>query len=158
MSLNVTLYVKKIHLRLFLWSFLLFSSEIYSIFGNSLRLSPNPTKPTKNHIIQTHSFPISNSQSTRENYFTSHHKPLTKLPTPTRIQNKMLYKNNFANNQYNNYDKFKKRTHERTTATALDMSKEFDTVHLHKLLQKITHIKMPNTIIKFLSNYIRGRK
>ena len=37
------------------------------------------------------------------------------------------------------------------------MSKAFDTVHLHKLIDKITHTNIPNTITKFISNYIKGR-
>jgi len=39
----------------------------------------------------------------------------------------------------------------------LDMSKAFDTVHLHHLIQKIQQTQTPPTIIKFIANYIKGR-
>ena len=39
-----------------------------------------------------------------------------------------------------------------TVAAALDMSKAFDTVKVHKLI--LTNI--PNIIIKFIANYIKG--
>ena len=52
----------------------------------------------------------------------------------------------------------KKKSHERIISIALDMSKAFDTVHLHKFLHKSTQANLPNIVIKFLSNYIRGRK
>ena len=39
------------------------------------------------------------------------------------------------------------------------MSKAFDTVHLHKLLDKLCkNTTIPNTFLKFISNYIKGRK
>ena len=37
------------------------------------------------------------------------------------------------------------------------MSKAFDTVNTHILLDKITRTNIPNTITKFLANYTRGR-
>ena len=45
----------------------------------------------------------------------------------------------------------------RTVAIALDMSKAFDTVHLHRLIHKIHQTQIPPTIIKFIANYIKGR-
>jgi endonuclease/exonuclease/phosphatase family metal-dependent hydrolase len=47
---------------------------------------------------------------------------------------------------------------ERTIMVSLDMSKAFDTVNIHTLLQKILNTKIPNKIIKFLSNYLKGRE
>ena len=42
---------------------------------------------------------------------------------------------------------------------ALDMSKAFDTVDLHKLLDKLCkNTTIPNTFLKFISNYIKDRK
>ena len=46
------------------------------------------------------------------------------------------------------------RPPQHTLAIALDMSKLFDAVNIHK--PKLTNI--PNTIIKFIENYIRGRQ
>ena len=44
------------------------------------------------------------------------------------------------------------RPPQRTVAVALDMSKAFDTVNIHKL----TLTNIPNIIIKFIANYIKG--
>jgi hypothetical protein len=52
----------------------------------------------------------------------------------------------------------KKRKPDRTVIVSLDMSKAFDTVNIHTLLQKISNTKIPNKIIKFLSNYLKGRQ
>ena len=41
---------------------------------------------------------------------------------------------------------------------ALDMSKAFDTINIHTLIRKLLHTKIPGTIIKFIANYIKGRK
>ena len=38
------------------------------------------------------------------------------------------------------------------------MSKEFDTVNIHKLINKLMHTIIPNTITKCIANYIKGRK
>ena len=51
-----------------------------------------------------------------------------------------------------------KQPPERTIAVALDMSKAFDTVHHHKLIDKLHNTNIPNTITKFVANYIKGRK
>ena len=47
---------------------------------------------------------------------------------------------------------------QRTVMVALDMSKAFDTVNIHKLIHKLHHTDTPNTIIKFTANYIKGRQ
>ena len=38
------------------------------------------------------------------------------------------------------------------------MSKAFDTIKIHTLIRKLLHTKIPGTIIKFITNYINGRK
>ncbi|MCP5014694.1 MAG: hypothetical protein GY938_05345 [Ketobacter sp.] len=40
----------------------------------------------------------------------------------------------------------------------MDLSKAFDTVNIHTLLNKITKTDIPNTIIKFIANYLKDRK
>ena len=47
---------------------------------------------------------------------------------------------------------------ERTIAVALDMSKAFDTVNTHTLIGKLLQTSTPGTILKFVANYIKGRK
>ena len=46
----------------------------------------------------------------------------------------------------------------RTITVALDMSKAFDTINIHTLIRKLLQTKIPGTIIKFIANYIKGRK
>ena len=46
----------------------------------------------------------------------------------------------------------------RTITVALDMSKAFDTINIHTLIRKLLQPNIPGTIIKFIANYIKGRK
>ena len=46
----------------------------------------------------------------------------------------------------------------RTITVALDMSKAFDTINIHTLIRKLLQANIPGTIIKFIANYINGRK
>jgi hypothetical protein len=41
---------------------------------------------------------------------------------------------------------------------SLDMSKAFDTVNIHTLIAKVQSTNTPPTIIKFVANYLKGRK
>ena len=38
------------------------------------------------------------------------------------------------------------------------MSKAFDTINIHTLIRKLLQTNIPDTIIKFIANYIKGRK
>ena len=38
------------------------------------------------------------------------------------------------------------------------MTKEFDTVNIHQLIHKIHNTHIPTTIIKFLTNYLKGHR
>ena len=38
------------------------------------------------------------------------------------------------------------------------MSKAFDTVNIHKLINKFKHTNLSNTVAKFIANYIKERK
>ena len=46
----------------------------------------------------------------------------------------------------------------RTITVALDMSKAFNTINIHTLIRKLLQTNIPGTIIKFIANYIKGRK
>ena len=46
----------------------------------------------------------------------------------------------------------------RTITVALDKSKAFDTINIHTLISKLLQTNIPGTIIKFIANYIKGRK
>ena len=45
-----------------------------------------------------------------------------------------------------------------TIIVALDMSKAFDTINIHTLIRKLPQTNIPDTIIKFIANYMKGRK
>ena len=45
----------------------------------------------------------------------------------------------------------------RTITVALDMSKAFDTINIHTLIRKLLQTNIPDTIIKFIANYIKRR-
>ena len=46
----------------------------------------------------------------------------------------------------------------RTITVALDMCKAFYTINIHTLIRKLLQTNIPATIIKFIANYIKGRK
>ena len=48
--------------------------------------------------------------------------------------------------------------HAQTITVALDMSKDFDTIHIHTLIRKLLQTNIPGTISRFIANYIKGRK
>ena len=46
----------------------------------------------------------------------------------------------------------------RPITVALDMSKAFDIINIHTLIRKLLQTKIPGTIIKLITNYIKRRK
>ena len=46
----------------------------------------------------------------------------------------------------------------RSITVALDMSKAFETINIRTLIRKLLQTSIPGTIIKFIANYIKGRK
>ena len=46
----------------------------------------------------------------------------------------------------------------RIITIAFDMSKTFDTINIHTLIRKLLQTNIPCTKIKFIANYIKGRK
>ena len=46
----------------------------------------------------------------------------------------------------------------RTITVALNISKAFDTINIHTLARKLLQTRIPGTIIKFITIYIKGRK
>ena len=45
-----------------------------------------------------------------------------------------------------------------TITVALDMSKAFDSVTIHKFIKKLIHTNIPNTITNLITNYMKGHK
>ncbi len=52
----------------------------------------------------------------------------------------------------------KKQPPDRTTMVTLDMSKAYDIINIHKLIDKLLKAHIPPTILKYITNYIKGRK
>ena len=46
----------------------------------------------------------------------------------------------------------------RIITVSLDMNKAIDKMNIHTLIRKLLQTKIPGTIIKFIANYIKGRK
>ena len=46
----------------------------------------------------------------------------------------------------------------RTIVVSLDLSKAFDTENIYSLINKLHQTNVPTTIMKFIANYIKGRK
>ena len=46
----------------------------------------------------------------------------------------------------------------RTITVVLDKTKTFKTINIHTLIRKLLHTNIPGKIIKFIANYIKGRK
>ena len=46
----------------------------------------------------------------------------------------------------------------RTITVALDICKAFDTINIHTLIRELLQTNIPGTVIKFIANYIKGRK
>ena len=46
----------------------------------------------------------------------------------------------------------------RTITVELDMGKAFDTINIHTLIRKLLQTNIPGTTMKFITNYIKGRK
>ena len=51
-----------------------------------------------------------------------------------------------------------KQPADHTIVVSLDLSKAFDTVNIHNLIQKLQQTNVTNLIKKFVANYIKGRK
>ena len=76
----------------------------------------------------------------------------------TRVQNQTLHKHSTTQHQQHCRNMFQP-THSttRTIALALDMSKAFDTVNTHTLIDKLTQTNISHTILRYIANYIKGR-
>ena len=46
----------------------------------------------------------------------------------------------------------------RTITVSFDNSKYFDTINIHTLIRKVVHTRIPCTLMKFITNYIKDPK
>ena len=74
----------------------------------------------------------------------------TKHTLATRVQNTTLYSDG-KGVQPNG-------SPARTITVSHDMRKAFYTINIHTLIRKLLQTKIPDPIIKFFANYIKGRK
>ena len=108
------------------------------------------------HIIQTHLTSVSDSKTLEKTllpYITNNiytqHGFKSNHATSTALHN---INNTIATGFYQN------KPPERTITVALDIIKAFDTVNIHTLTHKLHQINIPQTIIKYIANYIKRRK
>ena len=122
------------------------------------QLSPfqNQTKITTldhitDHKLPTHIISINHCQNTRENTFTIRNRKHSSDFSSTWIETYTLNTHCFAQHMPPNQKKSfnNPRPPQRTVAVALDMSKAFDTVNIHKL----TLTNIANIITKFIASY-----
>ena len=91
----------------------------------------------------------------------SPHTKHTKHAHAPRVQNTIFYSDGTTLHTLNNtvakgFNQMASPA--RTITVALDMSKAFDTINIHTLIRKLLQTNIPGTIIKFIANYIKGRK
>ena len=112
------------------------------------------------HLIQAHIPPLSNCKDTGEEPSSLHNSKHTKhahANTGTKTQHSTVTALHTLNNTV--AKGFNQMAHPaRTITVALDMSKAFDTISIHTLIRKLLQTNIPGTIIKFIANYIKGRK
>ena len=131
----------------------------YPIFGNVPQSFPfeNQTKTTILEKLPTLLSPISKTLEKTSLPYMTENIPLIshqhgfkhKRSTHTALHNICHQITKGFNNP---------RPPQRTVAVALDVSKAFDTVNMHKLIHKLTLTNIPNIIIKYKANYIKGRQ
>ena len=74
----------------------------------------------------------------------------------TRVQNTTLYSDGTTHTIAKGFNQMAPPA--RTINVALDMSKTFDPINIHTLINKLLQTNIPDTIIKLIANYIKGRK
>ena len=103
--------------------------------------------------------PLSNRKDTAEEPSSLHDSKHSKHTHATRVQNTTLYSDDTTHSkQHRNKGIQPMAPPARTITVALDMSKAFDTINIHPLIRKLLQTEIPGTIIKFIANYIKGRK
>ena len=107
----------------------------------------------KGNLIQTYIPPLSNNKDTGEESSYLHNRKHTHA---TRVQNTTLYSealhtiNNTVAKGFNQMASLREQS--------LDMSKAVDTINIHTLIRKLLQTNIPDTIIKFIANYIKESK
>ena len=102
--------------------------------------------------MQAHIPPLSNYKNTGEEYSSLHNSKHTKHTHGTRVQNTTLYSDGTTHCSKG------VQPNRRTISVALDLRKAFDTINIHTLIRKLLQTNIPDTIMKFIENYIKIRK
>ena len=120
------------------------------------------TRHGQGHFIEAIIPPLSNYnyKDTGEEHSSSlHNSKHNKHTHATRVQNTTLYSDGTTHSKQHGSKVFNRMTPPaRTVTVVLDMSKAFDAINIHTLIRKQLQTKTPSIIIKFLANYIKGRK
>ena len=100
--------------------------------------------------------PLSNCKDMGEQPSSLHNHKHTKYTHATRVQNTTLYSDGTTHSKQHRSNQMAPPA--QTITVALDMSKAFDTINIHTPIRKLLQTNIPGTIIKFIANYIMGRK
>ena len=119
----------------------------------------NPQKHRQLHLIHDYTPPPSNYKDTREGPSSLHNSNHTN--TPTQHVYKTQHSRMTALHTLNNTvvkGFYQMALPARTITLALDMIKTFDIINIHTLIRKLLQTRIPDTVIKLIANYIKGRK
>ena len=103
------------------------------------------------YLIQAHIPPLSNCKDTGEELSSLHNSN-----TSTKHNTTVTALDTLNNTVAKGFNQMAPPA--RTITVALDMSKAFDTINIHTLIRKLLQTIILGTIIKFIANYIKGRK
>ena len=121
---------------------------------------PQPNKDINiGDVIQADIPSIGNRKNTREGDSSLHNTEHTKHHNTTRVQNQTLHKTqHYTTSTTLSQQVSTNPSHPHAPSqVALDMSKAFDTVNIHTLIDKLTQTNIPHTILRYIANYIKRR-
>ena len=117
-------------------------------------------KPNKDMNIGTSYIPISllSVEKTLLSYVITNN--IQHISTQHGFKSNPFYNHNPTQHKQHHRNRVqpKQTTRKHTSTVALDMSKAFETVNIHTLTHKLHQKNLPHTLIKFIANYIKGRK
>ena len=117
------------------------------------------TKQRHRHIIQTHLTSLSDSKTLEKTLFPYITNNIPHISTQYGFKGNHSTSTSLHNINNTIETGFNQnKPPERTITVALDMSKTFDTVNIHTLTHKLHQTNIRHTIIKYIANYIKGRK
>ena len=124
--------------------------------------SPHPKtkqRHSQKHLIKTHIPPLSNCKDDGEEPTSLQNSKHIKHIHETRVQNTTLFSDGTAHiKQHRSKGVQPKGSPCAKNHCSTRYEQRFRHNNIHTLIRKMLHTKNPGTIIKFIVNYIKGRK